>query len=102
VPREISSAAGGHREMERHNGCCWSVILGGTQDERDHQQVGLVHEYADLGDVVLHYVVAGEGEPVVLLHGWPQTWYEWRKVIPQLARHYRVIVPDMRGAGDRM
>src|SRR5262245_18746025 len=60
----------------------------------------LVHEYADLGDVVLHYVTAGEGEPVVLLHGWPQTWYEWRNIIPELARHYRVIVPDMRGAGD--
>ena len=60
----------------------------------------LTHHYADLGNVVLHYVMAGEGEPVVLLHGWPQTWYEWRKVIPELAKSYRVIAPDMRGAGD--
>ena len=46
------------------------------------------HNYADLGDVMLHYVVAGEGPPVVLLHGWPQTWWEWRHIIPILAKKY--------------
>ena len=49
---------------------------------------------------MLHYVIAGQGEPVVLLHGWPQTWYEWRKIIPALAARYTVIAPDMRGIGD--
>jgi pimeloyl-ACP methyl ester carboxylesterase len=58
------------------------------------------HHYAELGDVMLHYVTAGSGPPVVLLHGWPQTWYEWRDVIPALARHYTVIAPDLRGLGD--
>ena len=43
---------------------------------------------------------AGRGEPVVLLHGYPETWYDWRKVMPVLAQHYTVIVPDMRGLGD--
>lgn len=47
----------------------------------------------------IHYVRAGEGEPVVLLHGWPQTWYMWRKVIPALAERYTVIAPDLRGFG---
>lgn len=42
---------------------------------------------------------AGEGRPVVLLHGWPQHWYEWRDVIPLLAPHARVICPDLRGFG---
>jgi pimeloyl-ACP methyl ester carboxylesterase len=42
---------------------------------------------------------AGEGPPLVLLHGWPQHWYEWRDVIPGLARHYRVLCPDLRGFG---
>ena len=58
------------------------------------------HGYADLGDVRLHYVTAGEGPAVVLLHGWPQTWYMWRGIIPGLAAHYRVIAPDLRGLGD--
>lgn len=58
------------------------------------------HEYADVGDVVLHYVTAGEGPPALLLHGWPQTWWEWRHIIPVLADHYTVIAPDLRGLGD--
>ena len=58
------------------------------------------HCYADVGDVLLHYVTAGTGPPVVLLHGWPQTWWEWRHIIPALAASYTVIAPDMRGLGD--
>ena len=62
--------------------------------------LGVQHQYADLGDVMLHYVLAGEGPPVVLLHGWPQTWWEWRHIIPVLAKNYTVIAPDLRGLGD--
>ena len=58
------------------------------------------HAYADLGDVRLHYVTVGSGPAVVLLHGWPQTWYMWRDVMPGLAGRYRVIAPDLRGLGD--
>lgn len=58
------------------------------------------HAYADLGDVRLHYVTAGSGPAVVLLHGWPQTWYMWRDVMPGIAGRYRVIAPDLRGLGD--
>jgi len=50
--------------------------------------------------VRIHYVRAGQGAPVVLLHGWPQTWYMWRKVIPGLAKCHLVIAPDLRGVGD--
>jgi pimeloyl-ACP methyl ester carboxylesterase len=45
-------------------------------------------------------VIAGSGEPVVLLHGWPQTWFEWRRIIPALAAKYTVVAPDLRGLGD--
>ncbi|MEV8536630.1 alpha/beta hydrolase [Streptomyces sp. NPDC051211] len=55
--------------------------------------------YADLGDVRLHYVEGGEGEPLFLLPGWPQTWWEFRKVMPSLARDRRVIAVDLRGMG---
>ena len=58
------------------------------------------HGYADVGEVLLHYVVAGNGPPVVLLHGWPMTWWSWRHVIPRLARQYTVIAPDLRCLGD--
>jgi pimeloyl-ACP methyl ester carboxylesterase len=58
------------------------------------------HDHAKLSEVTLHYVTAGAGEPVVLLHGWPQTWLMWRKIIPGLAERYRVIAPDLRGLGD--
>lgn len=46
-----------------------------------------------------HVRMAGTGAPIVLLHGWPQTSYAWRKVIPALAEHYCVIAPDLRGMG---
>lgn len=61
---------------------------------------GLRHGKADVNGTRLHYVTAGAGEPVLLLHGFPQTWHEWRHVIPVLAERYRVIAPDYRGAGD--
>jgi pimeloyl-ACP methyl ester carboxylesterase len=54
--------------------------------------------YADLGEVRLHYVEAGEGPLVVLLHGFPEFWYSWRHQIPALtAAGFRVVAPDMRG-----
>lgn len=51
------------------------------------------------GGVRLHYVRGGQGEPLVLVHGFPQSWYAWRHVLPLLARHFTVIAPDLRGAG---
>jgi len=55
---------------------------------------------AKIRDINMHYVTAGEGVPLLLVHGWPDLWYGWRKVIKPLAEAgYRVIVPDMRGFG---
>jgi pimeloyl-ACP methyl ester carboxylesterase len=58
------------------------------------------HHTASVNGVQLHYVMGGKGNPVVLLHGWPETWYEWRHVMPALAKNYTVIAPDLRGLGD--
>jgi pimeloyl-ACP methyl ester carboxylesterase len=52
-----------------------------------------------VGDVELHLAEAGEGPPVLLLHGYPQHWYLWRQAIPDLAHDHHVIVPDLRGFG---
>lgn len=61
------------------------------------------HHFTDVEEVRVHHVDGGAraGEPVLLLHGWPQTWYTWRKVMPGLAAAgYRVIAAEYRGAGD--
>src|ERR671923_3043829 len=54
--------------------------------------------YAEIGDVRLHYVEAGDGPLIVLLHGFPEFWYGWRRQIgPLAAAGFRVIAPDQRG-----
>jgi pimeloyl-ACP methyl ester carboxylesterase len=50
--------------------------------------------------VRLHYVTQGEGKLVILLHGFPEFWYSWRHQIPELAKHFRVVAPDLRGYND--
>jgi pimeloyl-ACP methyl ester carboxylesterase len=60
---------------------------------------GVEHRYVDAGELRMHVAEAGAGAPVLALHGWPQHWYLWRDVIPRLARHARVICPDLRGFG---
>ncbi len=57
------------------------------------------HHMAEVNGVKLHFVRGGTGEPVVLLHGFPQTWYEWHRIMPALAERYTVIAPDLRGMG---
>ena len=52
------------------------------------------------GGVELHYVRLGTGRPVVLLHGWPGFWYDWRAVLPRLAAGVDAVAPDLRGFGD--
>ena len=60
--------------------------------------IGLLHKSAMINDLNFHYVEAGEGPLVVLLHGFPEFWLSWRHQIPALvAAGYRVIAPDMRG-----
>ena len=55
---------------------------------------------AEVNGIRMHYRMAGSGEPVVLLHGFPETSNAWRKVMPALAAHYTVLAPDLRGFGD--
>ncbi len=55
------------------------------------------HHYAHVNNLRLHYVCAGDGALVILLHGFPEFWYSWRHQIPVLAQRFRVVAPDMRG-----
>ncbi|MGY1898739.1 alpha/beta fold hydrolase [Nocardia gipuzkoensis] len=58
------------------------------------------HEFADVDGVGMHYVTGGSGTPVVLIHGWPQTWYGWWPIMPALAEHHTVYAVDLPGLGD--
>jgi pimeloyl-ACP methyl ester carboxylesterase len=60
---------------------------------------GVQHSFVEAGGLRMHVAEAGEGEPLVMVHGWPQHWYVWRHLIPRLAESYRVICPDLRGHG---
>jgi pimeloyl-ACP methyl ester carboxylesterase len=55
--------------------------------------------YVDTGELRQHVVTGGEGPPLLLVHGWPQTWYAWRLMMPALARDFTVVAADQRGCG---
>lgn len=59
------------------------------------------HRFAQAGAIRMHYAEAGDpaGEPLVLLHGWPQSHHVWRRVIPLLGDRFRIVAPDLRGFG---
>ena len=55
--------------------------------------------YVDIGELRLHAVIGGDGPPLLLVHGWPQTWYAWRRLMPPLAQDFQVVAVDQRGIG---
>ncbi len=62
---------------------------------------GVRHEWVDAAGLRTHVAVAGPSDapPVLLVHGWPQSWWAWRGLIPELAKRHRVFAPDLRGHG---
>ena len=59
------------------------------------------HQFIDVNGIRMHYVRSGRkgAPPLLLLHGWPEFWYTYHKIIPALSAHYDVIAPDLRGFG---
>lgn len=55
------------------------------------------HDYADVNGLRMHYVTAGAGEPILFLHGFPEFWGVWKRVMSDLSKDFRVIAPDLRG-----
>lgn len=60
---------------------------------------GVSHSFIEVDGFQMHVAEIGKGKPLVLLHGWPQHWYAWRKIVPFLKNDFRLIMPDMRGFG---
>jgi pimeloyl-ACP methyl ester carboxylesterase len=75
-----------------------AAVAGATPEALPHVE-GVRHRFVDLPGLRMHVAEAGDGPPLLLLHGFPQHWWAWRKVLPALAAHYRVICPDLRGSG---
>jgi pimeloyl-ACP methyl ester carboxylesterase len=78
------------------------LFAGPTESERGDAMPtveGVTHRDVDIGGVRLHVAEAGAGPPLLLLHGWPQHWWCWRRIMPELARTHRVLAPDLRGFG---
>jgi haloacetate dehalogenase len=61
---------------------------------------GFRRQTIETSGTTINVLVGGDGPPVLLLHGYPQTHVEWRKIAPELAKHYRLVIPDLRGYGD--
>ena len=66
----------------------------------DHAGQPVKHNRARVNGIRMHFVSAGEGEPLLLLHGTPKTHFYWYKLIPLLSKHFSVVAPDLRGFGD--
>jgi pimeloyl-ACP methyl ester carboxylesterase len=73
--------------------------VAGAPDLPDGFAGTFTSRYVEAGGLRQHVVTGGGGPPLLLVHGWPQTWYAWRLVMPALARDFTVIVPDQRGCG---
>jgi len=73
--------------------------VAAADSEHEADLPGFRHNYAQVNGVGLHYVTGGRGEPLVLLPGWPQTWWEFHRIMPALATRFRVIAVDLRGMG---
>jgi pimeloyl-ACP methyl ester carboxylesterase len=83
-----------------------TAAIGSTHASGDVSDAALVpslpgfeNGYADVNGTQLHYVAGGKGQPLVLLPGWPETWWEFHLIMPTLAAQYRVIAVDLRGMG---
>src|SRR4051812_45834514 len=71
----------------------WGVVVAIPPDVSNLGEDG----FADSGGVKIHYVTKGTGPLVVLIHGIPGFWYDWRDQMPALARHFQVVAIDQRG-----
>jgi pimeloyl-ACP methyl ester carboxylesterase len=61
---------------------------------------GFQNRYTTVNGIKLHYVIGGEGEPLLLIHGFGQNWFMWNRIMPQLSKHFIVIAPDLPGVGE--
>lgn len=76
-----------------------SINAANIDNELVKRLPGFTSHYLTVNDVQLHYIIGGQGEPLVLLPGWPQTWWSYHKIMPTLVDRYQVIAVELRGMG---
>ena len=80
----------------------WGIVaaFGAIAPAQAQDAATIDSRFAEVNGTKLHYLVAGSGDPVILLHGYAQTSHMWRPLIAELARTHLVIAPDLRGFGE--
>ena len=82
---------------------CLGFTLAEAQDRASPSAMGLSKDFASsfstVNGTTLHYVRGGKGPPLILIHGFPQDWYEYQPIMPRLAKQFTVIALDLRGIG---
>jgi pimeloyl-ACP methyl ester carboxylesterase len=74
--------------------------VNAATDDIPHVE-GVEHRFVDVDGLRVHLAEAGDpsNPPLLLLHGWPQNWFEWRRVVPLLSDEFHLLMPDLRGHG---
>lgn len=85
--------------QNRSEGARTRSSVSSTTNNQTTSNIQITNHVARVNGLNIHYLRAGQGDPLVLLHGWPQHSLMWRKIMPALAEHYTVIAPDLRGSG---
>jgi pimeloyl-ACP methyl ester carboxylesterase len=84
-------------------GCCIALSQAQAQGRASPLATGLgkdfASEMAKVNGTTLHYVRGGKGPPVILIHGFPQDWFEYRAIMPRLAKRFTIIAVDLHGIG---
>jgi len=75
------------------------LLIAINTNAQTRGRTGIEDRFAEVNGVRLHYLVAGNGNPVILLHGYAQNSHMWRPLMLQLAKSHTVIAPDLRGFG---
>ncbi|SDY12670.1 Pimeloyl-ACP methyl ester carboxylesterase [Amycolatopsis xylanica] len=97
--RKMLAAGAGVAATAATGGVASASVDHSVSDTALARSLGFTSAHADVNGTSLHYVTGGQGAPLVLLPGWPETWWQFRKIMPALARRYRVIAVDLRGMG---
>lgn len=75
-------------------------FIANAQVKPANPPAGFKHQYATVNNVKIHYVIGGQGEPLLLVHGFGQNWYMWNRLLPELSKHFTIVAPDLRGVGE--
>ena len=96
---EVTSNSSANREASGQPVPRGPASVSGAPDLPPGFRDTFTSRYVHAGGLRQHAVIGGEGPPLLLIHGWPQSWYAWRLVMPELAQHFRIVAVDQRGIG---